>query len=39
MGEIDRAFRKLEETLETKYIRYCDPTPVTSPHDYASRQV
>lgn len=24
--EIDKAFREVEETLETKYIRYCDPS-------------
>lgn len=24
--EIDKAFRGVEETLETKYIRYCDPS-------------
>lgn len=24
--EIDKAFREVEETVETKYIRYCDPS-------------
>ncbi|KAL8801381.1 MAG: hypothetical protein Q9182_004495 [Xanthomendoza sp. 2 TL-2023] len=25
-SEIDEAFRQVEEVLETKYLRYCDPT-------------